>query len=92
MSAISCCVVHLVEFGRFRRITAKAYISGGHCLATDTGTGISGCSGPSDRKQSSTARENLTDTGVELPDELSVTQKRLIDYASPGLRGLLGYA
>jgi hypothetical protein len=46
----------------------------------------------SDRRQSSTARENLKDTGVELPDELPLVQKRLVDYAAPGLRSLLGYA
>jgi hypothetical protein len=45
-----------------------------------------------DRRQSSTARENLKDTGVELPDELPVIQKKLVDYAAPGLRSLLGYA
>lgn len=45
-----------------------------------------------DRKQSSTARENLRDTGIALPDELPETQKRLVDYAAPGLRRLLGYA
>jgi len=45
----------------------------------------------SDRKQSATARENL-DGAVELPDELPDMQKRLVDYAAPGLRSLLGYA
>jgi hypothetical protein len=46
----------------------------------------------SDRRQSSTARENLKDTGVSLPDELPIAQKRLVEYAAPGLRALLGYA
>ncbi len=46
----------------------------------------------SDRRQSSTARENLKDTGVVLPDELPLAQKRLVEYAAPGLRALLGYA
>lgn len=46
----------------------------------------------SDREQSSTARENLTNTGVELPDELPDIQKRLVEYAAPGLRALLGYS
>ncbi len=45
----------------------------------------------SDRKQSATARENL-DGAVDLPDELPAMQKRLVDYAAPGLRALLGYA
>jgi hypothetical protein len=45
----------------------------------------------SDRKQSATARENL-EGAVELPDELPDMQKRLVDYAAPGLRALLGYA
>lgn len=44
----------------------------------------------SDRKQSATARENL-EGAVELPDELPEMQKRLVDYAAPGLRALLGY-
>ena len=45
----------------------------------------------SDRKMSSTARENLT-TRDEVPDELPETQKQLVDYYVPGLRALLGYA
>lgn len=44
-----------------------------------------------DRKQSATARENL-DGATDLPDELPDTQKKLVDYAAPGLRALLGYA
>jgi hypothetical protein len=43
-----------------------------------------------DRRQGATARENL-DGAVELPDELPEMQKRLVDYAAPGLRALLGY-
>lgn len=43
-----------------------------------------------DRRQSATARENL-EGAVDLPDELPEMQKRLVDYAAPGLRGLLGY-
>jgi hypothetical protein len=46
----------------------------------------------SDRRQSSTARENLTGISVKLPEELPVKHRRLVDYASPGLRQLLGYA
>jgi hypothetical protein len=45
-----------------------------------------------DPKQSGTARENLTGRGWELPDELPDLHKRLVDYAVPGLRQLLGYA
>ena len=44
-----------------------------------------------DRKQSATARENL-DGATDLPDELPDVQKKLVDYAAPGLRALLGYA
>jgi len=44
----------------------------------------------SDRKQSATARENL-DGAIDLPDDLPAAQKRLVDYAAPGLRTLLGY-
>jgi hypothetical protein len=46
----------------------------------------------SDRKQSSTARENLKPSPVQLPDELPEIQKQLVDYAAPGLRKLLGYS
>lgn len=46
----------------------------------------------SDRKQSGTARENLAGGGgIDLPDELPDAQKRLVDYAAPGLRNALGY-
>jgi hypothetical protein len=44
----------------------------------------------SDRKQSSTARENL-EGGIDLPDELPDIQKRMVNYAAPGLRQILGY-
>ena len=44
----------------------------------------------SDRKLSGTARENLTGS-IDLPEELPVKHKRLVDYAAPGLRALLGY-
>jgi hypothetical protein len=46
----------------------------------------------SDRKHSGTARENLTGLGIEIPDVLPEVQKRLVDYAAPGLRAILGYA
>jgi hypothetical protein len=45
----------------------------------------------SDRKQSGTARENLTGIGVELPPKLPDLQKRMVDFAGPGLRTILGY-
>ncbi len=45
----------------------------------------------SDKKQSGTARENLTDIRMELPDTLPDGQKQLIDFAVPGLRKVLGY-
>lgn len=45
----------------------------------------------SDRKQSGTARENLTGKSVEIPDELPEIHKRLVDVAIPGVRQLLGY-
>jgi hypothetical protein len=44
-----------------------------------------------DRRQSATARENLNAVEAELPDELPEAQKRLVNYAAPGLRELLGY-
>jgi hypothetical protein len=46
----------------------------------------------SDRKQSGTARENLTGVSLELPDVLPEKHRRLVDYAAPGIRRLLGYA
>ena len=45
----------------------------------------------SDRKQSGTARENLTLKGQVVPSELPDMQKKLVDYTNPGLRELLGY-
>ena len=45
----------------------------------------------SDRKRSGTARENLTGIAVDLPDSLPERHRRLVDYAAPGLRQLLGY-
>ena len=46
----------------------------------------------SDRRQSGTARENLAGQASQVPDELPAEQKRLVDFAIPGLRELLGYA
>ncbi len=45
-----------------------------------------------DREQSGTARENLQGQAADVPDVLPETQKRLVDFAAPGLRQLLGYA
>jgi hypothetical protein len=45
-----------------------------------------------DREQSGTARENLTGSGATIvPDELPEMQKKLVEYAAPGLRAVLGY-
>jgi hypothetical protein len=45
-----------------------------------------------DREQSGTARENLVGSGsFDVPEELPDMQKRLVDYAVPGLRAILGY-
>jgi len=46
----------------------------------------------SDRKQSGTARENLAGPASDVPDELPAEQKKLVDFAVPGLRQILGYA
>lgn len=46
----------------------------------------------SDRKQSGTARENLAGQAADVPDELPDAQKKLVEFAIPGLRSLLGYA
>jgi hypothetical protein len=45
----------------------------------------------SDRTQSGTARENLRGATAAVPDELPAAQRKLVDYAAPGLRELLGY-
>jgi hypothetical protein len=44
-----------------------------------------------DRKRSGTARENLSGIRMAIPDELPDRHRRLVDYAVPGLRKLLGY-
>ena len=44
-----------------------------------------------DRGQSGTARENLAGPAADVPSELPDTQKRLVEYAAPGLRAILGY-
>ena len=45
----------------------------------------------SDRKQSGTARENLTGVAVEFPKVLPDAQKAMVDMVAPGLREILGY-
>jgi hypothetical protein len=45
----------------------------------------------SDPKQSGTARENLTGVKTMFPKELPHFQMKMIDFAAPGLRELLGY-
>ncbi|MEO1969746.1 MAG: hypothetical protein ABGW87_13675 [Sphingomonadaceae bacterium] len=45
----------------------------------------------SDRRQSATARENLTGIGMDLPRTLGSQHRALVDYQAPGLRRLLGY-
>ncbi len=45
----------------------------------------------SDRNQSGTARENLSGPAANVPDQLPDIQKKLVDFAAPGLRQLLGY-
>jgi len=45
-----------------------------------------------DRRQSGTARENLTGIRLKLPDALPEKHQKLIEYAAPGLRSILGYA
>ncbi len=44
-----------------------------------------------DRKQSATARENLSRVAMQVPDTLPEAQRRLVDVAAPGLRTALGY-
>lgn len=46
----------------------------------------------SDRKQSGTARENLTLGAQEIPSVLPDMQKQLVDYACPNLRKILSYS
>lgn len=45
----------------------------------------------SDRKQSGTARENLTGIAAKIPAVLPDAQKAMVDRAAPGLRATLGY-
>ena len=44
-----------------------------------------------DRRQSGTARENLSGILVALPEVLPDKHKRMIEYVAPGLRAVLGY-
>jgi hypothetical protein len=45
----------------------------------------------SDRKQSGTARENLTGVAAKIPAVLPEEQKLMVDRAAPRLRATLGY-
>ena len=45
----------------------------------------------SDRRQSGTARENLSKIALSLPEVLPPMQRRLVDLTAPGLREILGY-
>ena len=45
----------------------------------------------SDPRQSGTARENLRNIAIDIPEVLSDQHRELVDYAAPGLRRLLGY-
>jgi hypothetical protein len=45
----------------------------------------------SDRKQSGTARENLTGVAARIPSELPETQRQMVDRVMPALRKTLGY-
>jgi len=44
-----------------------------------------------DRKQSATARENLSRVALQVPEILPAAQRQLVDVAAPGLRVALGY-
>jgi hypothetical protein len=45
----------------------------------------------SDPTQSGTARENLAGDTTAVPDTLPTLQRRLVDFAAPGVREILGY-
>lgn len=45
----------------------------------------------SDRRESATARENLTGVAIELPTVLGERHRALVEYQAPGLRRVLGY-
>ena len=45
-----------------------------------------------DRRQSGTARENLSGIRRTLPDTLSAKHRQQVDFIAPGLREILGYA
>lgn len=81
--------------GRLETIEAEAYFEGllGACGITPIPSNWrERVRVGSDRKRSGTARENLTGIGIEIPDILPESHRRLVDYAAPGLRHLLGYA
>ncbi|RGP39821.1 hypothetical protein BPTFM16_00096 [Altererythrobacter insulae] len=45
----------------------------------------------SDPSRSGTAKQNLSGRLATLPDELTQQQRAMVDFASPGLRAILGY-
>ena len=45
-----------------------------------------------DRRQSGTARENLSGIRLALPEVLPDKHKRMVEYVAPGLRAVLGYS
>jgi hypothetical protein len=45
-----------------------------------------------DRRQSGTARENLSGVRRALPESLSIKHRQQVDFIAPGLREILGYA
>lgn len=45
-----------------------------------------------DRRESATARENLSGVKLALPEALGQRHRDLVDYQAPGLRRVLGYA
>jgi hypothetical protein len=72
---------------------AEAYFRAllGHCRIAMPGDWAERVATGADRKQSSTARENLSLGDAVIPDELPEGQKHLVDVAAPGLRAILGY-
>ncbi|MFC0444450.1 hypothetical protein ACFOD1_03995 [Pseudidiomarina halophila] len=46
----------------------------------------------SDREQSGTYRDNLSNTAFTIPATLPEQQRKLVEVAAPGLRALLGYS
>jgi hypothetical protein len=70
-----------------RLMTDSGVIAEGGALPGDWRARVEAGADPS---QSRTARQNLQ-VGQEIPEHLPATQKRMVDFAAPGLRALLGY-